>query len=128
MLQKKAIRIINFANYYAPTNPLFIKQNTLKFHDLVDFNTAVMMYKAHNLKLPHSVQDLFKLKENRYSFRDSGNFYKPKARTNLKSRCISVRGVGLWNNLDEQLKGSKTINAFKKSFKSRIIENYRALD
>lgn len=54
MLQKKAIRVFNYANYFTPTNPLFIKQNTLKFHDLVDLSTAVVMYKAHHLNF-HTV-------------------------------------------------------------------------
>ena len=41
---KKAIRIVNKADYREPTNPLF-KLNTLKFKDLVDFKTIQLMYK-----------------------------------------------------------------------------------
>lgn len=105
LLQKKAIRLVNHATYYALTNPLFLKLKTLKLHDLVYLNTAVVMYKAHHSQLPHCIQEMFKLRESRYNLRRTGIF-KDKVRMKMKSRCISVRGVNLWNNLDEQLKGS----------------------
>lgn len=47
MLQRKAIRIVNQADYYEPSNPLFIRLYTLKLEDLVNLNTAVIVYKAH---------------------------------------------------------------------------------
>lgn len=51
LLQKKAIRIANKVNYTASTNSLFVKQKALKFFDLVELNTAVVMYKAYNFML-----------------------------------------------------------------------------
>ena len=126
MLQKKAIRIINLSDYYAPTNPLFIESRTLKLEDLVTLNSTVIMYKAHNRLLPSCMQELFKPRENRYHLRGTAIFKKTKARTNSKGRCLSVIGVNLWNALDNEIKMSKSIKTYKKLYKAKVIDKYVA--
>lgn len=126
LLQKKAVRIIANADFYAPTNSLFINLNLLKIYDLVDLNTLVVMYKAHHNLLPPFIQELFKRRESKYSLRGTSVFKKVKVRTNKKCRCISVRGVNLWNSLEDNLKQSTSIKAFKKMYKSIIFQKYRA--
>lgn len=120
--------MISYAEYLPPTNPLFIRLNILKFHDLVDVYTAVVMYKAHNFMLPHCLQEMFQNRESRYSLRGIDLLQKPMAKSNTKRRCLSVKGVDLWNSLSIQLKGSKTIKAFKKMYKLNIMEKYRTLE
>jgi len=120
--------VISYAEYLAPTNPLFIRLNILKFHDLVDVYTAVVMYKAYNFKLPHCLQEMFRIRESRYSLRGTELLQKPMAKSNTKRRCLSVKGVDLWNSLLIQLKSSKTIKGFKKRYKLNIMEKYRTLE
>jgi len=50
------------------------------------------------------------------------------AKSNTKRRCLSVKGVDLWNSLLIQLKSSRTINGFKKRYKLNIMEKYRTLE
>lgn len=116
-LQKRAIRIINHSSYIQPTNPLFIKLNTLKFHDLVEFKTAQIMYKAYNNQLCHSIQKLFKIREGCYRLRGTSVFQKTRTRTNIKQMCVSSKGVNLWNNYEIQLKSCESFSVFKKKFK-----------
>ncbi len=64
------------AQYYQPTNALFIKLKTLKFDDLVDLRTALIMHKAHNNLLPYCIQKLFVIRESQYEFRGKLMFRK----------------------------------------------------
>jgi hypothetical protein len=126
LLQKKAIRIINHANYCATTNPLFIKLHALKFEDLAVLRTAVVMYKAHHRTLPHCIQELFGARDGHYQLRGAHMFRSAGARTDTKSRCISVKGINIWNKLDCELKTCNSIKKFKRNFKTKVIERYKA--
>ena len=123
-LQKRAIRIINRSNFIEPTNNLFMNLNTLKFYDLVEFKMAQIMYKAHNNLLCHSIQELFEIRESRYDLRGTDFFKKTKIRTNIKQRCVSVRGVNLWNSCDNELKRCISLSSFKNMFKSKVLQKY----
>ena len=63
LLQKRAIRIINNAGYRDHTNILFLNSNIVKFVDLIEFNTAQIMYKARNNQLPGNIQKMFSDRE-----------------------------------------------------------------
>ncbi len=52
LLQKRAIRIVNTADYCEPTNKLFIHLQALRFNKVLDFKLASLMYKANNSMLP----------------------------------------------------------------------------
>ena len=124
ILQKKAIRIVNQAEYYASTNPLFLNNCTLKFDDIVKLNTAAIMYKAHNKSLPPSMQELFQPRESRYELRGTAIFRNKFARTNITERRLSVSGVNLWNKLENELKLSTSLRLFKRTYKTMLIEKY----
>ncbi len=52
------------------------------------------------------------------------NVQKVRARTNAKSRCLSVKGVNLWNKCDKGLKVCNSPCQFKKMYKNKVINNY----
>ena len=54
------------ADHYEPTNPLFIKLHTSKFCDLIDLETAEMIYRAQNNLPSGYIQRLFEIRENQY--------------------------------------------------------------
>lgn len=126
LLQKKAIRIVNQKDYREPTNPLFINLHILKLEDLVDLNTLTVMYKVNNNLLPRSIQELFEPRDNHYNLRGSCMYKNKKTRTNIKSRCLSVKGVTLWNNLDTELKTCSSIRKFKIMYKSKVFDKYKS--
>ncbi len=123
-MQKKAMRIVSNVGYNAQTNDLFLKLQTLKFMDIVDFKTTQIIYKAKKNLLPNNIQKWFKERESGYNLRRRGNLLQSKVRTTLKSMCISVNGVRLWNNLPVTIKESKHIAQFKRQFKILTLENY----
>lgn len=124
MLQKRAIRIIKHVDYHEPTNQLFSNLNALKFFDLVNFYTVQTMYKVYSNLLPNCIQRLFEIRESQYGIRGMHMFKKIRVRTNTKNRCISVKGVNLWNNLHTELKLCNSLCKFKKMFKNKVVNDY----
>ena len=82
------------------------------------------MYKVKNNKLPRDIQELFELR-----FGPNGRrpwtFRKPVTRTNIKSHCISCKGVQQWNGISESLRCCEPWSALKRKFKQLIIEQYK---
>ncbi len=116
-LQKKAVRIVKRVDYYEHTNNLFINLHALKKNDLVDLYSLQLMYKIYNNLLPNCIQRLFKIRESQYNLRGLYMFINVRARTNAKSRCLSVKGVHLWNKGDKELKVCNSLCKFKKMYK-----------
>ena len=52
LLQKKAIRIISFAQYDAHTLPIFTKLNIIRFSDLISLCKCLLIYKPFFSKAP----------------------------------------------------------------------------
>ena len=64
VLRKKAIRAITLvSDYHEHTNPIYIKLQIPKIHDLVYFNNAIFMYYYYSGNLP-STFDSFIFKVN----------------------------------------------------------------
>ena len=126
VLQKKVVRIINYANFNDHTNELFLKSKIIKFLDLVKLKTAIVIYKANKHLLPINVQTLFDNKDNfKYNLRNKQNFVMKHTRTKLKSMCLSVVGLKYWNSLDINLTNAKSLNCFKKLYKKYIFNCYK---
>ena len=85
------------------------------------------MFKAYNNILPPCMQELYKPRESQYALRGTGIFNKGSAKNNIKGRCISVKGVNLWNKLDNHLKMCTTISKFKRMFKNKVLNKYRTI-
>ena len=58
-LQKKAIRLMTFADRDAHSSPLFKKMNILKFPDIVSTNNIVFVHKILNQDIPQSLMNYF---------------------------------------------------------------------
>ncbi len=50
-------------------------------------------------------------------------FKKARARTNAKSRFLSVKGVNLWNKCDKERKVCNSLCQFKKMHTNKVINN-----
>ena len=124
IIQKRALRIIHKVGYYEHTNELFKKSNTLKFIDLVEYRTALIMYKARNKMLPLNILGMFRDREGGYNLRWELNFKQNRANTTRKTMCTSVCGVLIWNGLTEEVKHSGNFLQFKKRLKHSILAKY----
>lgn len=124
ILQKRAIRIIFNTTYWEHTNKLFCNSNLLKLRDIVDYKTAIIMYKARYKQLPRNIQTMFRDREGGYGLRGELNFKTIRTRTTMKSFCISSCGVKIWNSIEVEIKQSPNIHTFKKRYKKYIMMRY----
>ena len=84
------------------------------------------MYKANRNVLPMKVQSLFiKADTNQvYNLRNEGKFKHKYARTALKARSFSVKGIKIFNEIPNCIRNSNSIDEFKAMFKKHFLENY----
>ena len=122
--QKKVVRIIHHEERLAHTNCLFKQMHSLKFHDLVKYRTAIVMFKLYYGKLPTLLQSRFKRSENIHNTRSRNTFIVRYSRTNLKAMCISVWGVKLWNALPVNIKEIRSLYTFKIKVKTYLLSYY----
>ena len=115
VLQKKCIRIINFAPFNSHTNELFIKNQLLKLEDIIKIEQLKLIFDFKNKKLPKDLQTLFQLNSEIHSHttrnvRKEG-IYVPQINTNTYgNKSIRYSAPVLWNTL---LKTNSEINNIK---------------
>ena len=95
--------------------------------DLVKFRTIQMAYKARHQLLPVNIQRWFRDRDDHYNLRRRQNFRQQMAHGTLKSMCVSVRGVKMWNDLPESMQEIKFPARFKKQLKIYLIEEYNEI-
>ena len=122
LLQKKVVRIVCVVGYREHTNELFSELLILKLIDIVKLRSACIMYKAHKKLLPDNLQLLISLDSDRGHITRQNNTF---ARTTLKSQCISVQGIKLWNSLENSIKSANNILTFRKLYKRKFFLLYR---
>lgn len=69
---------------------------------------------------------MFLDREGKYNSRGKFNLKKCCVHISLKSVCISICGVTLWNGLDVELKQIKSIQRVKQMSKELLFERFRA--
>ena len=124
VIQKKLVRIIHHEGRLAHTNCLFQQMHSLKFHDLVKYRTAIIMFKLYYGKLPTLLQSRFMRSENIHNTRSKNTFILRYSRTNLKAMSISVCGIKLWNALPVNIKETKSLYTFKIKVKAYLLSYY----
>ena len=83
------------------------------------------MFKAKNNLLPGNIQKLFSDREGGHNLRGKFNFKMHSIRTTMKSFCISICGVKLWNSFNVELKQCPNLEQFKIRYKDMIFSRYR---
>lgn len=77
----------------------FAQSNTLKFKDMVYIKILEIIYEALNKSFPFVIQKLFKFRDCKNCSRGLLIFKHAKER--VKSVCVSVIAVKLWNELSD---------------------------
>jgi len=126
LLQKKAMRIINNADYLDHSAPLFKKTKNLNIFDINRLQLGTFMYKFIKSELPASMKFDFTLKTDvhGHSTRHCSDLQIKYYRTNMRSFSISVAGPKLWNSVNINLKSKITTNSFKNNYKRSLLANY----
>ena len=88
-IQKKAIRVVNNAKYNAHTDPLFKKNNLLKFPDLYKVACIKFYHKYKTNQLPHYLNTLFDSNTLPHRYETRFNNVRPQVSNKVyTSKCI----------------------------------------
>ena len=128
IIQKRAIRICQKADYRSHSRPLFYQLKTLNVHDMVNFKCMVFMYKIYNKLLPGNIMSYLKKINDchNHSVRMKPCNFKIKfSRTTKASECITVKGPKMWNDMPTDIKVCKSMFTFKKMYKALFLQPYQ---
>ena len=100
------------------------KINWQPVHDRVKQSTLSCIYKFHTNDAPEYMNEIFcKAEYNGIPTRFSYKKLKlPYRKTNQGLRALSYIGPSLWNNLDNAMKESISVNAFKHNIKKYYFQ------
>ena len=119
-LQNRIARIATSSPYDAPSQPLLEKLGWQTIRELIDMETATMVYRSINNEAPDYLSTLFeRLSQNTINeLRNTKTDLKlPLLKTTNGQKCFSYRGARLWNNLSDNVKKTQTPYQFKKIYK-----------
>ena len=126
VLQKKAVRIINKAEYNAPSAPIFKELRILPLQQLHTFELLKLMYRIKNQLLPTPIPIAFSTNAPSHTYptryRCSNPMPTQTNRHHLTHRSFVKSGPQLWNSLPSTAKNKQTLKAFSKTTKHRLLE------
>ena len=126
-LQKRATRIILYANYQAHALPLFHKLNILTIYDLCKTQILRFVYMSRSGLLPNYLHYFTSVKEKHcYATRSSNNnnLYRTNSHKSCRVNALVNRGPKYWNLLPMSLKTTPHLSLFKRSLKVHLIKDY----
>ena len=109
VLQKKAVRIINFQPRNSHTSPLFKQNFILKFQDKICLENILFVSKSLNNLTLSVFSTLFSFSSDQHNYETlsstQGDLTKLFYKTNRHGKySITVSAVELWNKIQKQLK------------------------
>ena len=119
VLQKKVIRIINWANFNDHTNKYFINMRILKMKELFEFQMSKYIYRFTNKILPQGINCAFNLNQHDHHYNTRRIF-----RNYYETSEINYIGHSIWSNLTDSIKNAQNINIFKRKLKQSLLEKY----
>ena len=103
LLQKRVVRLMNFAKFSVHAVPLFIPTNILPLTLLYFKNRSILMHDVYNKVLPSDISDLFTPTKHvhHYNTRSStaGDFYINYSRLTHYKNSFSIMGAKIWNSI-----------------------------
>ena len=117
VLQKRAIRILNNADYTDHTNPLFFASKILKFKDQYKHSLGTYIYRNTE------ILDNFTRNHN-YSTRQRNEYLAPFARLRSTQQSVLFNAINNWNSIPDNIKNSISLPSFKYKYKQHLLESY----
>ena len=134
-IQNRALRIINFSDFDAPSTPLYYKSNIMKLSDHVRFQNFLHVHRdLKENSLPPSLRKSFNITNDNHLYPNTRltsnlKLVLPKVRTtNYGLNSITYRSVCDWNsltNLDPSIKFHKSSKFIcKKLVRNHFMDTY----
>lgn len=115
-IQKRALRILNNANYRQTCRPLFINSRIMTLTNLFIFETSLLIFK--NLSEINKCKDI-----HNYATRSCSNLTLEKPNNELFKKSILYTGFKIYNKLPSKLKENVSFNLFRRELKTFLL-NY----
>ena len=101
-LQDKALRILNFAHYRAPTSPLYKNSKILKFRDIITLNNFIFVHDSLKGNLPQILNNNFVYLQNLHDHntRISSQYHVKLPKSNTLTygiNSITGQSARAWN-------------------------------
>ena len=133
VLQKRCIRIMNFAPFNSHSNDLFAENNILKFNDIIQIEQLKLVYDFKNKNLPDELLTLFNLNSDIHSHftRNAANvgLHVPQINsTNFGERSLKYTASINWNNFvkyHKEIIDFKSIRSLKKYLNNYFLSLYK---
>ena len=89
--------------------------------------TYIFMYHYHTNALPDIFNDLFSTNASYHSYftRQHADLHQFLPKTTISQNSLRCNGIKLWNDLDNDIKLSKTLDKFKKLLKNEMFLQYK---
>ena len=121
ILQKRALRLMYFADSKAHSAPLFVHSRILPATMLYYHLVSSMMHDINNHRVPSNISMLFTHFEQVHHhftrFSAAGNLYVKTSRTNQLLFSFARIGVRVWNSIPMKLQ-----TPFKRELKNRLFK------
>ena len=133
ILQKKALRIMNYQPQNSHTSPLFRKAAVLKFKDKINLENILFISKSINNLLPSLFNNWFVFSSDTHKYNTSWSsndkLQKYSYRTNTYGKnSIIISAIESWNNSQNNLKTISlrllTPNKIKLLLSNEYLKNY----
>ena len=125
ILQKRALRLIHFADRKEHAIPLFVNAKILPQNFLYYESVCNLMYDVNNNIAPTNILNLFSRTSSIHSYNTrsstSENFYIKKSRLDVQKDAFSRVGAKIWNEIPNYLK-KLSKKAFKKELKEKLLD------
>ena len=108
MFQKRALRLIYFAETNDHAMPFFVNAKILPLQALYYESVCSLMHDVHNNTTPDNILKLFSRISSVHTYNthasSSGHFYTKESRLNVKWNAFSRVRVKIWNGIPQILK------------------------
>ena len=130
-LQKRAVRLINFAPFRSHAVPYFLHSNIMPITMLYFKLSWMLMFDVYNNTAPHNISHLFIPTQQIHSYStpssSSGNYYISHSRLNQKNDSFSIMGAKIWNSIPENLRNSSK-SLFKEKVHTILLKIFEVQD
>ena len=115
--QKKLVRIIAGATYFAHTDPLFSSLKILKLSDLYELRCLIFIFKVFNCVSNHYVIEYISSYQIPHNHETRNQIVRLPIVNLFKYRqSVIYKSVNLWNDLSVNIKSANSIYALKRLF------------
>ena len=116
LLQKRVVRILSRAPFFAHTDPLFFANGILKIYDIYKLNVGLYMFN-------HWQSGQYD-RTHHYNTRNRDNLLPSRPRLTITRSSLAVAGPNIWNTIPVDIQNSPSRESFKFRYKKHLLSFY----